>query len=128
MGSIVCSNAMLKCSFGTTPSSLTVLPTNMVKTTTPIANIMDNIPMANIMTFGMCQSLANPMVASATSAAMGVLTPMPCIPVTTAPWVPGSATVMVANMPALNDSSKLMCMWAGVIEVTSAGQTTINVP
>jgi hypothetical protein len=31
-------------------------------------------------------------------------------------------------MPALNDSSKLMCNWAGVIEVTSAGQTTINVP
>ncbi len=128
MGSIVCSSAMLKCSFGTTPSSLTVLPTNMVKTTTPIANIMDNIPMANIMPFGMCQSLANPMVASATAAAMGVLTPMPCIPVTTAPWAPGSSTVLVANMPALNDSSKLMCNWAGVIEVTSAGQTTINVP
>lgn len=128
MGTIVCSTAMLKCSFGTTPSSLTVLPTNMVKTTTPIANIMDNIPMANIMPFGMCQSLANPMVASATSAAMGVLTPMPCIPVTTAPWVPGASTVMIANMPALNDSSKLMCNWAGVIEVTSAGQTTIKVP
>ncbi len=128
MGSIVCSNAMIKCSFGTTPSSLIVLPKNMVKTATPIANIMDNIPMANIMPFGMCSSLANPMVASATSAAMGVLTPMPCIPVTTAPWVPGSSTVLVANMPALNDSSKLMCNWAGVIEVTSAGQTTINVP
>jgi len=128
MGSIVCSSAMLKCSFGTTPSSLTVLPKNMVNTTTPIANIMDNIPMANIMPFGMCQSLANPMVASATSAAMGVLTPMPCIPVTTAPWAPGSSTVMVANMPALNDSSKLMCNWAGVIEVTSPGQATINVP
>ena len=128
MGSIVCSSAMLKCSFGTTPSSLTVLPANMVKTTTPIANIMDNIPMANIMPFGMCQSLANPMVASATAAALGVLTPMPCIPVTTAPWAPGSATVMVANMPALNDSSKLMCMWTGLIEVTSPGQATINVP
>lgn len=128
MGFIVCSGAMLKCSFGTTPSSLTVLPTNMVKTTTPIANIMDNIPMANIMPFGMCQSLANPMVASATAAALGVLTPMPCIPVTTAPWAPGSPTVMVANMPALNDSSKLMCNWAGVIEVTNAGQTTIKVP
>ncbi|HEY9206935.1 MAG TPA: DUF4280 domain-containing protein [Candidatus Methanoperedens sp.] len=128
MGLIVCSGAMLKCSFGMTPSSLTVLPKNRVKTATPIANIMDNIPMVNIMPFGMCRSLANPSVASATSAAMGVLTPMPCIPVTTAPWTPGSPTVMVANMPALNDSSKLMCMWAGIIEVTNAGQATIKVP
>ena len=128
MGFIVCSGAMIKCSFGAAPSSLTVLPKNRVKTTTPIANIMDNIPMLNIMPFAMCSSIANPTVAAATSAALGVLTPMPCIPVTPAPWAPGSPTVMVANMPALNDSSKLMCMWAGVIEVTTAGQTTIKVP
>ncbi|MCE8425206.1 MAG: DUF4280 domain-containing protein [Candidatus Methanoperedens sp.] len=128
MGSIVCSGAMLQCSFGAAPSSLTVLPRNRVKTATPIANIMDNIPNANIMPFAMCSSILNPTVAAATTAAFGVLTPMPCIPVTPAPWAPGSPTVMVANMPALNDSSKLMCMWAGVIQVTTAGQITIKVP
>ncbi|MFA4936250.1 MAG: DUF4280 domain-containing protein [Candidatus Methanoperedens sp.] len=128
MGFIVCSGAMIKCSFGAAPSSLTVLPKNRVKTIMPIANIMDNIPMVNIMPFAMCSSIANPTVAAATSAALGVLTPMPCIPVTPAPWAPGSPTVPVANMPALNDSSKLMCMWAGIIEVTTAGQTTIKVP
>ena len=128
MGFIVCSGAMIKCSFGAAPSSLTVLPKNRVKTTMPIANIMDNIPMVNIMPFAMCSSIANPTVAAATSAALGVLTPMPCIPVTPAPWAPGSPTVPVANMPSLNDNSKLMCMWAGVIEVTTAGQTTIKVP
>ncbi|MCD4677523.1 MAG: DUF4280 domain-containing protein [Desulfobacula sp.] len=85
MGLIVCSSAMIKCSFGTAPSSLTVLPKNKVKTTTPIANIMDNVPMVNIMPFAMCSSIANPSVASATSLASGILTPMPCIPVTTTP-------------------------------------------
>jgi len=129
MAKQVCMGAMLKCSFGMAPSPLMVLPVNRVFTSNvPAANIMDHKPMVNILPFGMCQSIANPMVAAATSAAMGVLTPMPCIPATTTPWVPGAPTVMLANMPTLNDSSKLMCMWGGVIEVTMAGQVTHDVP
>lgn len=128
MGFCVCGGAMMCCSFGAAPSALTVLPKNKVVTAMPIANIMDNIPMVNIAPFGMCSSLANPSVASATSAAMGVLTPMPCIPVITAPWAPGSPTVLIANMPALNSSSKLMCMWGGVIQITNPGTTNIQIP
>jgi len=128
MGQQVCMGALLKCSFGLAPSSLMVLPKNRVLTQTPDANIMDNIPMVNILPFGMCQSLANPAVAAATTAALGVLTPMPCIPATAAPWAPGSPTVTIANMPALNNSSKLMCSFGGVIEVTYAGQATVSIP
>ncbi len=124
----VCSGATLKCSFGVAPSSLVVLPVNRVLTGTPDANIMDNKPMVNIMPFGMCSSLANPTVASATAAASGVLTPMPCIPVIPAPWAPGSPTVLIANIPALNNTSKLMCTWAGVIEVVYPGQSTVFIP
>ncbi len=128
MGQQVCMGALLKCSFGVAPSSLMVLPKNRVLTQTPDANIMDYIPMVNILPFGMCQSLANPAVAAATTAALGVLTPMPCIPATAAPWAPGSPTVTIANMPALNNSSKLMCSFGGVIEVTYAGQATVSIP
>ena len=128
MGNIVCSGAMLKCSFGIAPSTMTVLPTNMVKTATPIANIMDYIPMMNIMPFVMCTSLSNPTVVAATAAALGVLTPMPCIPLTTSPWSPGASTVLVAGQPALNDSSTLMCTWGGTIDISDAGQTSIEVP
>ena len=120
--------ALMKCSFGAAPSSLVVLPTNRVLTKTPDANIMDHIPMVNILPFGVCQSAANPMVAAATAAALGVLTPMPCIPMTPAPWVPGCATVMIAKMPALNDSSKLMCIWGGLIEFSFPGQATVFIP
>ena len=82
----VCSGALLQCTFGVAPSTLVVLPVNRMMTSfMPAANIMDNKPMVNIMPFGMCTSLANPSVATATSAAMGVLTPMPCIPVIQAP-------------------------------------------
>ncbi len=128
MGFCVCGGAMMMCSFGMAPSTLNVLPTNRVTTSMPIATIMDNIPMVNIMPFGMCTSMSNPQVAAATSAALGVLTPMPCIPVTTAPWAPGSPTVLVGNYPALNNSSKLMCNWGGVIQITNPGTTNIQVP
>ena len=125
----VCNGAMLKCSMGMAPSSLVVTPEKLVNTSNqPAANIMDHIPMKNIMPFGMCQSPANPQVAAATASAMGVLTPMPCIPNTPAPWVPGAPTVLIKNMPALNDSSTLMCIWAGTITVSMAGQQTHQIP
>jgi hypothetical protein len=125
----VCMGAMLQCSFGMAPSSLVVLPVNRVMTNQmPDANIMDHVPLVNIMPFGMCMSLANPTVAAATAAALGVLTPMPCIPATTAPWVPGAPTVMLGNMPALDNTSQLMCMWAGIITITSPGEMTVEIP
>lgn len=128
MGMCVCGGAVLKCSFGAAPSTFMVTPQNKVMTSMPIATIMDNKPMTNIIPFGMCQSMANPQVAAATAAAMGVLTPMPCIPNTNTPWAPGSATVMIGNFPVLNNSSTLICMWGGVIQVNNPGQQTIQVP
>jgi hypothetical protein len=100
----------------------------MVLTQTPDANIMDNKPLAEIMPFGVCSSIANPAVAAATAAALGALTPMPCVPVIPAPWVPGAPTVLIANMPALDNNSKLMCAWGGVIQVANPGQATVMVP
>ena len=128
MGQAVTGGAMLSCSFGVAPSSLMVLPKNKVMNKMPLANIMDHVPMLNILPFGMCNSPSNPMVAAATAAAFGVLTPMPCIPVTSSPWLPGSPTVLIANMPALNNSCKLMCNWGGIIQINAPGQFTINIP
>ncbi len=128
MGQLVCGGAALQCSFGLAPGMLNVLPVNRTMTSMPIANIMDNKPFVNITPFGMCQSMANPAVASATAAALGVLTPMPCTPVTAAPWAPGSPTVLISNFPALNNSSKCMCNFGGVIQIVNPGQVTIQVP
>lgn len=125
----VCMGAMMQCTFGMAPSSLVVLPTNKVMTNmVPDANIMDHIPMTNIMPFGMCQSPSNPTVAAATAAALGVLTPMPCIPATPAPWVAGAPTVLLGNFPTLDNVSQLMCIWGGVITFTDAGEATVEVP
>jgi hypothetical protein len=123
------SSAVLMCTMGASPGTLTVLPTNKTLCSkAPAATIMDHAPLLNIGTFGMCMSLANPVVASATAAALGALTPMPCVPATAAPWTPGSPTVLIGKMPALNDSSMCMCNWAGMISITFPGQAPTLIP
>lgn len=121
--------ATLQCSFGLAPGSLVVLPVNRVTTSeVPAANINDHVPLVNIMPFAMCISPANPAVIAATAAAMGVLTPMPCIPNTPAPWVPGEPTVLIANLPALPNTSTLNCLWGGIIQFISPGEFTVIEP
>ncbi|MBB5190644.1 hypothetical protein HNQ50_001366 [Silvimonas terrae] len=126
----VCSGAMLQCAFGAAPAPMNVLPVNRVLVGgMPGATIMDHIPIVNISPFGMCQSPSNPTVIAATAAALGVFTPMPCVPATPAPWIPGGApTVLEGNMPALNANGMLMCLWAGVIKVVQPGQMTVMLP
>ena len=129
MAKPVVMGAMLKCSEGLAPSTFVVTPESCVTMEkVPAAHIMDNIPMKNIMPFGMCKTMANPTVSAATSAALGVLTPMPCVPVVAAPWAPGCATVTVGGKPALTDACKCTCNWGGVIEVTNAGTTKETMP
>lgn len=121
----VCTGAVMQCSFGVAPATLNVMPVSRtIVNNMPMANILDNKPFINILPFGMCNSIANPTLAAATAAALGVLTPMPCIPSTIAPWVPGSPTIMVGNAPALTAQSQLMCMWGGVIQISFPGQVT----
>lgn len=128
MGVLVCNSAQIKCSFGAAPAALVVLPVSRVMVSNlPPATITDSVPMANIPTFGMCMTITNPAVAAATSAALGVFTPAPCVPVTT-PWVPGSPTVLIGGKPALNNSSTCNCTWGGVVTVLMPGQMQTQVP
>ncbi len=128
MPQVTVMTAQLMCTMGVAPSVLQVLPVNRVQCGKQVAaNIMDFAPMVNIMPFGMCISPANPMVATATAAALGVLTPMPCIPNTVAPWMPGSPTVLMGGMPVLNNTSTCQCLWAGTISIVMPGQVQTTV-
>jgi hypothetical protein len=121
----VINTAKTLCSFGTVPANFNVLPTNKVMAfNQPAANIMDHKAMVNVMPHGMCISLANPQVAAATAAASGVLTPQPCIPATTSPWVPGATASLIGSQKLLNDTSSLICNWAGNIKIVFPGQVT----
>lgn len=124
----VVNSASLMCPFGVAPSTLVVTPENRVLSgSQPAATIMDCVPMKNIMPFGMCTTPSNPQVAAATAAAMGVLTPQPCIPATT-PWKPGATTVLIGGIPALDNTCTCQCAWGGVITVVMPGQMTEMIP
>lgn len=121
--------ATLACTFGAAPATLAVLPLARVKVCNqPAANIMAHMPNANIPPFGMCSAPTNPAVIAATAAKLGVFSPAPCVPATAAPWVPGAPTVLLANQPALDNVSKCLCTWLGVISATMPGQMTTMIP
>ncbi len=152
----VCTGATLTCRFGSTPSQLQVIaPDRQVAPGKASATILDRQPLINLQPFGLCQSLTNPAAALVTTATVSLetlkpaqaeknkvcgvcgqpvcsclvsLTPQPGLPVTPTPWSPGSPTMLIGNAPALNDTSQLKCAWAGVIEVVTAGQTTLQIP
>ncbi len=128
MSFCLCTGAVLQCPFGSAPAAFSALPAPRVVINGRTAGVMtDTAPTVNIPPFGMCSSLSNPTVASATSAAMGVLTPMPCVPVPAGPWLNPVPKVSIGGQSAISNGSKLMCAWGGQITVQSAGQTSVQV-
>ncbi len=128
MGAVVTSGAVTLCSMGASPGVLNALPAGTTAGPAQIATVTDIVPFLNIGPFAMCRSLANPVVAAATAAALGVLTPMPCAPVVPAPWQPGSPTVQVAGRPALTANSTCQCAYGGLITIVVPGQFTVTAP
>jgi len=121
--------ASLMCTMGIGPSSLAVIPINRVRAQKQAAaTIADHAPLLNIAPFPLCNSIANPIVAAATAAKLGVFTPAACLPNTPAPWTPGSPTVLIGGIPALSSASTCQCLYGGVISVIQPVAVTVNEP
>jgi uncharacterized Zn-binding protein involved in type VI secretion len=103
------SGAMIMCSFGLAPSTLTVVAPRPIVEGRPVATITDVAPGANIAPFGMCQSLANPMVAAATAAALP------------APWIPMAPQTTAGGVPVLVAGSTCICVYGGSISLAMPG-------
>ena len=110
MGIAVVSGASCVCTMGTAPGQIT--PTNQPTVRIggkPAASIAD----------------ADPAVAAATAAAMGVLTPQPCVPAPAGGWIcPGK--VRVGGKPILTSDGKLTCSYGGSISITNPGQVAVK--
>ena len=127
MPELLTTGCALTCSFGLTPSvfiadELPAAP--VVNEAFAAATIVQIVPIMNIPPFGMCSSPANPEVIAATAAALGVLTPMPCVPLIPAPWAPPSILLTADEMPLATVESKCLCAWGGMISVTAPAQFT----
>jgi hypothetical protein len=112
---------------GQAPAPINITSNQTVMTANgPVATIADSAGAANVGPFGMCMSLANPAVAAATAAALGVLTPQPCMPVPAGTWIPTSAKVIIGGKPCLTNDCKMMCAYAGSISIVSPGQFKVT--
>lgn len=120
MGVAAVNGCTVSCIFGSAPGQLVAAQATCLGNGIPMATIKD----VTIPPLGLCSSLANPAVASATTAALGVLTPQPCTCVPAGTWTPGKPSVMVGGVPALSTDSKLMCgLGMGQISINAPGQT-----
>ncbi len=127
MAFAVVRGSVCKCVFGNIPYPLQQVTSNMTVQAVGqnIATIMDNI----FPTFGMCSCPNNPAVIAATAAKLGVFSPAPCTPAIMIPWAPGVPNVLVCGKPLLNNTSKLMCMWGGMISVSfTPAQSVVKTP
>ncbi len=122
---VVAGTAM--CTMGTAPAPIKVTSQSKVLAGgKPCGTIQDSAGMSNVGPFGMCTSLANPAVASATAAALGVLTPQPCSPVPAGTWIPTKPKVLVDGKPCLASDCKMVCGYAGSISITNPGQVKVT--
>ena len=118
MGELVGGGAVLRCSLGMARTVLNLPPGRP-------ATVDEKEPRVHIQGFGACTSFANPSVAAATAAAMGVMTPQPCVPVIPNAWTPSSPVVLVGPQTAIDMTSTCRCQWGGVISIEAAGHVTI---
>lgn len=125
MKPIVIQGTLLKCNFGNLPAPIMVLPDKKVNSMLPVAVKSDHIPILNILPFGMCSNPANPMVLAATAAALGVLTPVPCIPCTVNAWSKACSKIKIHGKEAINMDSQLKCLYGGNIQITAPVQPTV---
>lgn len=135
MGFCVCMGSITSCPLaslapfppapGTGMDTVIPIPNLIITPCGPFATCMNFAPFVNVVPLGFCTSLMNPITAAQTSAALGVLTPGPCIPTPVGPWTVTNPTIITPLGPVLTDASTLTCAYGGVIRINFAGQFLI---
>ena len=105
---------------------MTILPIGLSVQGNPVATAMDLIPFLNIPAFGKCKSPANPMNWKIVGPAP-VFIPSSCIPIPIMLWNPAAEQTKIAGFPAMLETSKTMCIWAGSIEVDELAIKNVEV-
>lgn len=129
MSELLTTGCVLACSFGMAPApfmALEIPGKPMLDGVLAAATIEEIAPGVNILPFVMCESPENPEVAAATAAAMGVLVPMPCLPVVVTPWMPPVPNMGFGGIPLASAASRCLCAWGGMIAVEAPVAFEVN--
>ena len=122
----VVTGASILCTMGAAPGQLKVTSQSKVLFAGMLAaTIFDAAPIINLGACGMCSSMANPVVAAQTAAALGVLTPAPCVPAPVGAWNCTNSP-LIAGQPGLQNDASLSCAYGGSISICIPGQAKIK--
>jgi hypothetical protein len=97
------------------PGVFNVLPLNRVTAKLPLATILDNKIIVNLI-FPICMSAANPAVASIMASSLGTVTQGPCVPLIIFPWATVKFKVVCGGMIVIDENSFATCMYGGIIK------------
>ncbi|TQR41806.1 PAAR-like protein [Paenibacillus popilliae] len=112
----VVAGATMKCNCGSSTSRLKVEKSHGVYIRGKVQlNVNDYKPKANIESFGLCSSRANPDVQRAGG-------PVRCNPNVATSWIYGKKDMLVGKQPALLNISQNSCMYQGTIRIVDNGQ------
>lgn len=111
----VCSGATLCCTCGVGPSTLRVPARGLsYEKNHAAATVADYKPLINIQPFPACTSAQNPQPPVAAGRV--------CLPSFTAPWTTQVASIRLFNVPVLDDSSTILCIYGGLVRIANPGQ------
>lgn len=129
MSLAVVTGATLSCPMAFPPGSPSTLNVSSQTSVTaegkPIATVKDASLGSNVVPFSMCFSPANPAVAAATAAALGVPTPSACLGTFAGPWTTEQTKVTAGGAPCLTQGCTMTCVYGGTIQITNPGQSKI---
>lgn len=124
MGFLATTGCVSMCSMGMIPVPLTFInPMVLGGGALPSGCILDMVPYMNIPPFGLCRSLLNPITAALSW--WGGLTPGPCIFAPLGTWLPIKPNIVGSVAPVLTSDCKLMCAFAGCIQINIPSQFTV---
>lgn len=115
-----------KCTSGDAPCRLKVTDGERMTYDGKAIAVKTDAKITNLSTFGLCSNLSNPIVAQATAAAQGVLTPMQCVPVLPGIWENTVSQLIVDNQPVVGESSYVTCRYGGCISISLDGKRKIE--
>lgn len=113
---------MCKCSFGLMPISLSSFNVTVNVEGTPIITNRDT---DTLITFKMCKTPTNPVVAEVIASSLGTIKQAPCKANIVTHWLKTKTKVLACGKPVCTSKSICKCIWGGTISIVNVKNHTV---